>query len=830
MKESIQKLDLNFTNGGGGHTASVSSIAGARSLDGSQGLGIVVGELGEINAFSNDKVSDLMSNFICTSHSVGADPTKKVISRKYIDKTSLLLKSYVILVRGKDCGPETLDFEGPFPYFTETKGSPLKAWKPKPPVVDRKNSVIMIGKIYNFEAAAKFNGVKITLVYNNKDLKKDLSLNDETVSSTYINSPDLSKYNLKFGYTVTELKQALNQVGVAVSGLPNNDKVLFENSGSLDSVLGSIASYFGYFWFVNPQTGIVEFINTAQAASIRITDYTNSENQNIINASFTRSTTFNKLVNLYQGSAEKPESGSTNYGNDRVRKVFFKRIYPENMKGFPLGYREVGAFFAIFNQNQSADTFDKFTYILSNMNKDRKDRAKSPAEDVFGRKLNFGDLYTQTPRRHKMWKYHKGDKKLDTIFTNKKKAEENGNRKPLLIKTTLDRFNDEFVYFPLEAAYRELTKEEREAETDKEREERIKLEKDKNTPMAKPSLSALYSFLKTFYKFAGGIFISNGYSKYKAERMQWQNSSNLTISGPFEKDTKISEIESLSDLLEAFMIANPDIKEAPTIGKLAEATNGEATFVNDFHFIAVRSIKQREKINDDDYVDFKVIEHFMEIWPQVPNAGGAYLGGPKVVFQKGQLGQYVFSLVEQSYKNYLSVYEKEKKVIACKYVRSQTRVNKENEEGEEDEDNKISESSANDQAMSDLFDRFDLKSYKVKGPAHNILNNITLSSFSGSTTEMEALKKERVNYDHSISIPQSSSRTIYGLRIPKINATTNSISISVGANGIQTTINESTIKLIPPDQQFLTNRGMDISNKSLIPSSFSATQRNFFGL
>ena len=301
MKESIQKLDLNFTNAGGGHTASISSVLDAKSLDGSEGLGIVVGDLGEINAFSNDKISDIMSNFVCTSHSVGADPTKKVVSRKYVDRTSLTLNSYAVLVRGRDCGPETLDYEGPLPYFSEVLGSPLRPFKPKPPVVDNENSVIMIGKIYNYEAAATFNGIKITLVYQEHKLQKKLSLNDELVSAKYkgipldgggfFGGPDLAKYDLKFGYTISELKEALNRVGLTINGLPDNDEIIFENGGTLNGVIGSVASYLGYFWFVDPKTGNIEFINSAQASSLQITDHTNTTDENIISASFTKSTT-----------------------------------------------------------------------------------------------------------------------------------------------------------------------------------------------------------------------------------------------------------------------------------------------------------------------------------------------------------------------------------------------------------------------------------------------------------------------------------------------------------------------------------------------------------
>ena len=247
MSETIQKIDLNFSNAGGGHTASVTTLLNAKNLDGSDGLGTVVGDLGELNSFSNEKIAEMMTNFVCTQHSIGADPTKKTISRKYVDRTSLILKSHVVMVRGINCGPETLNFEGPIPYFTEVINSPLKSFKSQGPKLDQSGSIIMLGRIYNYESAAKFDGLKITLVYQNKELKPELSLNDEFVSETYKGAPDLSQYDLKYGYTVKEFKEALSMVGINLVGLPDSEDILFENTGTLDSILGAIASFFGYF-------------------------------------------------------------------------------------------------------------------------------------------------------------------------------------------------------------------------------------------------------------------------------------------------------------------------------------------------------------------------------------------------------------------------------------------------------------------------------------------------------------------------------------------------------------------------------------------------------
>ena len=812
MKESIQKLDLNFTNAGGGHTASISSVLDAKSLDGSEGLGIVVGDLGEINAFSNDKISDVMSNFICTSHSVGADPTKKVVSRKYVDRTSLTLNSYAVLVRGRDCGPETLDYEGPLPYFSEVLGSPLRPFKPKPPVVDNENSVIMIGKIYNYEAAATFNGIKITLVYQEHKLQKKLSLNDELVSPKYkgipldgggfFGGPDLAKYDLKFGYTISELKEALRQVGLTINGLPDNDEIIFENGGTLNGVVGSVASYLGYFWFVDPKTGNIEFINSAQASSLQVTDHTNTTDENIISASFTKSTTPAKLVNVYTGTAEKQENqANKDQGNSRTRKMVFKRIFMENLAAAVIDRRIIEMYFAVFNQNKQK-VFDKFTYALLNMNMDRPNGV-NPFKRRFRQDsvLDFGKYYEDKLETYKLdWYFNADDKENNSIAINEDSAKEAANRDTDLVN--LDRFKDRFRYIPLR-------------------------KKDFNTSITTPSDSELYAFLKVFYEFAGGFFISNGYTEYKADRCQFSNNAKMSVIGPFKNTTRLDEIEELGDLVD--WITNLKIP-VPTVGKLAKSTMGKAKTVSPFHFIGIRQVKKREKFKDDDAVDFAPLDKQTE--DVIFNQYGynyMHMGGPAKFFNGGKFRRILYDIIKQSKENYDNSTE-ERSRISVPYVRSQTRTQNDDPDGEEAEDDAIAESSSGAQQESDLFDRFDLRSFEVKGPPHDILNNISLSKYNGSVTEMNALKKERVNYDNFTDIPKSSSRTVYGLEIPELNATTNSISISVGSNGIQTTINESTVKLIPPDQKLLTNQGMDVADKSNIPNLFTAAQRNFFGL
>ena len=187
-------------------------------------------------------------------------------------------------------------------------------------------------------------------------------------------------------------------------------------------------------------------------------------------------------------------------------------------------------------------------------------------------------------------------------------------------------------------------------------------------------------------------------------------------------------------------------------------------------------------------------------------------------------------LMNQSIDNYYRAIKK-KTTLRLTYKRSKTRVNKTNEDGEEAEDDELAEASEDDQKIAELFDRYDLKYNSIESPSHNMLNKLTLSSASGSTAEMKVLQQIRGKYRNRFDKPQSSSRTFYGLEIPDFSPTMNSVSISIGPQGITTTVSESTIKLIPPDQNLQITEGMEaLTPKSMLPRSFNARQRNTLGL
>jgi hypothetical protein len=864
--EAITSVDLNFTNSAGGHSATVQTILNPKNVQNGEDLGTVIGEAGEVNAFSNAEIGGMLNNFVCTEKTTSTNPTVSTVSRKYTDRTTLLLKSHMVLVRGINCGPrDEIEFEGEVPYFSEVINSPdplkdsFDREFPFPCLGPKKyGSIIVAGKIYNYESASEYDGIKITLAYNNRQFKPELSLNDEVVSARYKLSPDLSQYDLKFGYTLGDFKTILNMAGIQIAAnsdvfqLEEGEEVLFEQSGTLDSVVSAVANYFGYFWYVNPDNGTICFINTQEAINLKISDHSKTSDESIISSSFTQGFTSTKVVNAYVGTAEKPEAKSPK-DDDRPRKVYFKRydvtkdfIEPNfgrglNEDGVEQIHEELGALFALFNQSGGARVFDNFFWLLlwENTHPDNKKITKCQQWGMkleVGTHLNYEMLYdSREPFNHQIWFWGPNPAVLQAanpdfvgppnlagsvyLYDSGRYALDPKKSKSRINKTKkqndfFDRVKDKFEY-------------------------RLFNNQDPKkfgagTKMKRPSQTDLFTFMQSYFAIAGGIYVSHAYSKYKVERMEFQNMNNITIVGPLKGDTKIEDIPDLSELNDVLTLVQT--KKRVTVRDLWRGSHGKDQIdgvepVHDFHFVAIRNIPKLERKNgadNDRIVDFRPFEK-LEVYDHPIKKSHLWLGGPKKFMDRDLLN----SAVSLSYSNYLEATEFNKKSLGIEYVRRKTRVNKidENPFAEEKEDTEISESSDSEQKMSDLFDRFDYQCFFVTTPPYNLLNNLSLSSFSGSITEMKAMRKENESYAQGEGPTQNSSVTRYGLHVPTFKPQINSVSIRTGPDGIQTTVNESTIKLVPVSSTLIENRAHEsVFTENGIAPYLNASARNFMGL
>ena len=909
MSESVTAIDINFSNGGGGHSANITSVKNAKNPDGTDSLGRVEGNFGRRSDFSDQRIDNLLKNFILVERTTTKGPSVETVSRKYTDRTSLALNSYLVLVRGMNATPrekinEMTDGGAPMlidmPYFSEVINSPDMTNYPfevLPPL--RHKAAIIAGRIYNYESAADPRGIKISLVYNNRELQDgtnetpDLSLNDEWVNDSYKGSkdgepfgtgPDLSQYDLKFGYTLKDFLAILEIAGITATGLPNPEDIqtLFTTSGSLGSVVSSVASYFGLYWWVDPKTGNIRFISSDAARQLRILNPTDAANadESVVTASFTESELANSVVNVYSGSEEKKDDKAPK-DDDRPRPCFFRRVQledfiPENpwfkVEGraadspILLSREKLGTFFTLFNQGCSQDQFNKLCFLSMFM-----DFGKDGNGDQIPF-LQYAPLYLEKPAALNIFDYlafgqaggiYTAKDPLDVLQPVDKikgAAEAKASAKLCELEVPFElqdqnkewnRIEHKFQYYRLDGMHSD---EARVAGVRKAKD--IKKMKDPEN---------LYDYMKAYFEVAGGIFVSNSYSEYKSKRMSWNNTNNITVLGPYRYDTEIRRVDELSMLNDIFNklkmtgyerdanTGKPKLDEfgskiprAMRIEDLAETTNGEAMTiprhveggppVNKFHFVAIRQFPKLEKDNGkglDEWDDFEWLDREIEFFEPRNRPRQRYIGGPTLnTVVNPHFVDKTKALIISSINKYdAAMANTSKRRLKLTYTRSKTEVNKIGEAGEVAADNALSQSSDSAQKISDLFDRYDSKSFVIASPDHKLTRPVSLVTTNGSTTEIAAMAAARGEYGNVENPLNTSSRTLYGLHIPEeFKATTSSLSFSMNNNGITTTIGESTLNLIPPDQDYLMSQGMEAIRKDISSRKFNAAQRNYFGL
>ena len=898
MSESVTSVDINFSNGGAGHTANVNSVLNVKNPDGTESLGFVEGDIGKRNSFSEQKVDDLLKNFVLVEKTSAKGAVSSTVSRKYADKTSLTLNSYVVLVRGKEATPrEEINQKAAngnpqliaMPYFSEVINSPDMEGFPFPQLGPKvEGCAIIIGKIYNYESAADPNGVKISLVYNNRELQEGLSLNDEWVNPAYKYSdggfpsagtgPDLSQYDLKFGYTLEEFKTALSAVDLKQEGLPSKlENVLFETSGTLSSVVSSVASYLGLHWYIHPFTGVIHFVSREAARTMTIEDPTDPENadETVISASFTESELSNTIVNAYVGSEEKKDD-KTPKDDDRPRAVFFKRyditkhfdvFFPRDANGNQELDRQelrpnriqLGTFFSLFNQGCSEEQFYKLCF-LSMFMEWGKDANGDEIE-----KLSYAPQYVERPHAFDLFDYFRIAPKnappnFASVFTSASAAGTHRKKSDLPVPERLqqlnrkwDRITDKFKYYQLcSVDANKLKKNAKKVIT------RVEMKR-----LKKPE--EMFKFYKAYFEVAGGIFISNAYSEYKSRRMAWNNTNNITLLGPYRYDTEIRDVDELSMINNIFKKLGVHFFEKDEFGNfildgegkplerpmrvhdLAQATNEETVPyiippkgeppVNKWHFIAVRQLPQLEKDNGrdvDEFDNFDYLDKQVELFEPESAKNTWYVGGPtKGPEANPDFVQRTKAAIITSINKYdAAMNNTSKRRLKLTYTRSKTEVNKISDDGEVAEDNALSAASDSAQKISDLFDRYDSKSFTIETPSHKITQPVSLVTTNGTTTEIAAMGKgRRIFNEELVEEPfKSSSKTFYGLHVPDFKETTTSLSFSVSSNGIRTTIGESTLNLLKPDQDYIMNEGMQAIRRDVTTAKLNAAQRNYLGL
>ena len=851
--ETINSVDINFSNGGGEHTANVNSTLDVKNSDGSPSLGVVNGEIGEKNYFSKEEINKIMSRFVCTSVSKNRSPLGTTVSRKYSDITSLTLRSYVVLVRGLNAPPDNKDsFEGMFPFFSEVKGSPLDPF-PSAGIREMDDKrVIVAGKIYNYESTTVLSGLKVALVYQNGELINDLCLNRDTVTKGYQNAPNLNSYNLKFGYTLNEYIDILNHVGVTHKGLEdieNADKILFQTSGSLADITSAIASFFGFYYFVDPNTGYLNFIDSQIAANLAITDFTKTSDESIISASFTEEKFSPEIVNTYVGSADKPnlssDEGRFNMGEGKERNLAMFRVNAEaaiqsqynkgtgeqdvNPKMSSLAYGALYNLFSDPNIKGNPEIFNKYFFLLLLAKK------QALANENF-QKLDFGDLYPDELVGYFKFKFSKDTKGQgasgsppqargdDLLIENKRyidpqtgKINRKGNVFNELYGGGLPRRFDA-LRGRIDAFYHTLHRDTVKIENDQ----------DKGERMRDPSDTSFYNFLQGFYEFAGGIYVSSGMGRDRARRINITNPRGLVMSGPFHKNELLANcagMGALADWLETYTTFRNTRKRVRDLANVAGQLGQD---VGDFYYIGLKpwATLPRDRFGNLESLPWDELNESTEL-----RAFGSHYTIGHAIALEDIFNHIANAFINPSVQQFKAAVDNVDKQLQLTYRLGDPQVEEVNQKDEEDK--QLVGQPLDTEKLQDLLQRYDLKSYVIDAPKTEEYTPLTVQTSNGSVVEMKALRDAALKeYDLMNKKPlKSSSKTVYGLEVPsEFKVITNSFSIRSSSDGITTTIGESTLKLLPPDRQFVISLGMEAIGTPSINPRLRASQRNYLGL
>lgn len=848
--ETITSLDINFSNNGG-HTATVTSVRGAKDLvtDTQENLGSLIGVGGGTTTFSNEKLQNLLSNFTEVSRTVSQDARQTSISRSYEDKTNLALKSHAVIVRGRDFDPNYRGGQGggvvfqpnnfnvnignnnsfggcisregtpvntpirptfmsrnagasnsqesgriTIPYFGEVVGSPVNEslkFGYIPP--SKSGPLIYAGNIYNEESSIAFDGDKVSLVYQNGKLKENLSFNSDKVGFFYKSQPDYANYQLKYGYTLREVKTIFGLAGITIIGLPTSESVLITESGSLDSILSSIASKFGFYWYADPfSTGRIIMVDSASSSQFRVTNpltQDGSLKSRYLNGSITTDYKTPKIIDVYSSTIERKET--TFEIPDRDRLTRFHKWKPiKFIERLDFNHDILQYFYILFASNkfQSSQLFTIYAIIAT-----------------LDHKLDWGGDWPDA----KLLQPESGWKTYDDEFRDNGAFAAQMNP-----KSKFDLESARFI--PL---YAELV-----AGSSVQKFEDV-------------FNNDAFDKLKVYFEaITSGLYISNKFGRWKATRMAFKNSP-LSIEGPFELKQLISETDGIGNLQTALKRNGEDVEKLKIGGFWDDSQ--DAVGGGDHVFFAFNK-NDNKNTTDLEAADLKWEEVCNEqaFFPPTKSGEGLTHPGSKRTYLavSNDFLTKIREIMEQS-KTLFNKLINDGDTMKATYNRAKRPVSvpeTEDEKKKQERDAKRRDAlDARAQKLDELSERFDLKKYSIErnGATGSFLHPVQLNISNLDLSKVKSMKKAGISANISNQPPlQSSSRTIVGLAIPsRFSLQISGISLKLGSSGITTTINESAVKILRPDEQVIIANDQASTSRNF-GSGFSAGQRNFMGL
>lgn len=782
---SITNIDISFSGGGGQHqvtvTESLGQVCGPNISEGG-------GSLGQRLTTSNADLNSLIEGFLVESVTESSDARISKKEYKMIDSTSEILRRVVVLVRGINAplnGGSA--FEGNI--FAAGEGPKNKVSSPSNNFPSRhgaysggsgKGYIILGGAYSSFttEEYVKGEGQGIDEYKKNNVLYKNGTKNTNLSSGSDEKISD-DKASLVYGYTPSELMQALAALGISTEGgsFTNEADVILDTSGKLQDCVSSMASFFGFYWYckISSNPSIV-FVDSKTVANMSVPNF--SAGENILSFSNTTSLAGPHYVNSYMGSSQ-PDSRSHGGGNSgaggggslgRPKYRTFKFWGPPIN---PREYHEIFyTFFSEKNKYRDANSFSYFFHLCGSSGGEL-------AEEI--------SRYTNS----KIWV---GDKPIYSQINAKafwSSGEANAIRNIKGGKGFTTEDNNRFL--------------------------RLSGPKSELKNLMEAPKEILFERLSNYFANIRSFYVSPIFSERYLERHSFTQ-DGFTLSKPIPKGTFIEKIDEMSNFVKDYPEDFAGMKIEDMAIRAGSYKVDQRVDVPDKtrskYFIL--AIKTRSSDDPNAMLNELAGDEFNFLGAVIPIdndkvSDNTFIFGPPSFADKAATAA----------GNSVKTFRAFAKNFLVKNRFAKIGVVKVNKEGSFAE-------SSDPAAEADTLEEVPFENvfqYVNGSQSVSRCSEGVLQTYNGSVSEAKALAK--ANNLTAVSILKSSSVTYHGIRTPEISPILDSVSISFSEIGPTTNVSYSTKQMLPMDQSLLLTKSTASSSKT---PKFGARAKNFFKL
>jgi len=330
-----------------------------------------------------------------------------------------------------------------------------------------------------------------------------------------------------------------------------------------------------------------------------------------------------------------------------------------------------------------------------------------------------------------------------------------------------------------------------------------------------------YSFCRNYYNILGRIYISRSFVN-DADQSRVLTSSSMSLHGPFHKSTPLIDVNVglINEFLELEELGGFKNLKSLTINKLREEAGWPENSGNNsgYYYIGEKNTNPSLKeIGGSATISDKVVAQIGILDSrQLPhkNKGILLLSS----FDVDDKNSGITALVDSSRDHFKKFFDNKKGEKNLTALVDVAVSNKEDDEspgggGLSDEPEGIPELN------------FKNTIYRVKGNRVKNPRRSQLIQFNGSIQDVNALIRNVADITEQSPDQISISKSYYGLVIPDIDITLDSVSINIGQDGVTTSITRSAKQLLPVDQSII----IDQNKQTFSPATFnrfSAAQKN----